>query len=63
MDDAIYLFHRLLYILAFLYRYLGVTRPISTEESNEREKEVTITLAEELKRRGTIESEEDSKTR
>jgi poly(A) polymerase len=46
-----------------LYRYLGVTHPISTDESNEREKEVTITLAEELKRRGTIESEEDSKTR
>ncbi|KAF9006726.1 Poly(A) polymerase central domain-containing protein [Cyathus striatus] len=43
--------------------YLGVTKPISTAESNEREKEVTITLMEELRRQNTFESEEESRTR
>ncbi|THV08136.1 Poly(A) polymerase [Dendrothele bispora CBS 962.96] len=43
--------------------YLGVTPPISTAESNEREKEVTITLMEELRRQGTFESEEEARTR
>ncbi|RPD66882.1 polymerase [Lentinus tigrinus ALCF2SS1-7] len=43
--------------------YLGVTPPISTAESNPREKEVTVTLMEELRRQGVFESEEESKTR
>jgi poly(A) polymerase len=43
--------------------YLGVTGPISTEESNEREKQVTATLMEELRRQNTFESEEESRTR
>ena len=44
-------------------RYLGITPPISTNESNEQEKEVTVTLMEELRRQGTFESEEEAKTR
>ena len=44
-------------------RYLGVTPPISTSESNPREKEVTVTLMEELRRQGIFESEEESKRR
>lgn len=43
--------------------HLGVTPPISFSESNDREKLVTKTLMEELKRQGTFESEEESKTR
>lgn len=43
--------------------YLGVTPPISTMESNEREKEVTMTLMEELRRQNTFESEEEARTR
>ncbi|KAI9447930.1 poly-A polymerase [Lactarius indigo] len=43
--------------------YLGVTPPISTSESSEREKEVTATLMEELRRQNTMESEEESRTR
>ncbi|KIK53275.1 hypothetical protein GYMLUDRAFT_49451 [Collybiopsis luxurians FD-317 M1] len=43
--------------------YLGVTPPISTAESNEREKEVTLTLMEELRRQGTFESDEEARTR
>ncbi|KAG2013182.1 polymerase, variant 4 [Coprinopsis cinerea AmutBmut pab1-1] len=43
--------------------YLGVTPPISTAESNEREKEVTVTLMEELRRQNTFESEEEARTR
>ncbi|GJE84860.1 poly-A polymerase [Phanerochaete sordida] len=43
--------------------YLGVTPPISANESNEREKAVTISLMEELRRQGTFESEEESRTR
>ena len=43
--------------------YLGVTPPISVNESNEREKAVTISLMEELRRQGTFESEEESRTR
>ena len=46
-----------------LHRYLGVTQPVSIAESNEREKEVTVTLMEELRRQGTFESEEEAKTR
>ncbi|CCM01737.1 uncharacterized protein FIBRA_03803 [Fibroporia radiculosa] len=42
---------------------LGVTPPISTSESNDREKEVTTTLMEELRRQGTFETEEEAKTR
>ncbi|KAH9855062.1 polymerase [Lenzites betulinus] len=43
--------------------YLGVTPPISTNESSVKEKEVTVTLMEELHRQGIFESEEESKTR
>ncbi|OCH94279.1 poly-A polymerase [Obba rivulosa] len=43
--------------------YLGVTPPISTNESSVREKEVTDTLMDELRRQGTFESEEEAKTR
>ncbi|KAH6914722.1 polymerase [Coprinopsis sp. MPI-PUGE-AT-0042] len=43
--------------------YLGVTPPISTAESNDREKEVTVTLMEELRRQNTFESEEEARTR
>ncbi|KAL6309781.1 polymerase [Sparassis latifolia] len=43
--------------------YLGVTPPIATTESSDREKEVTVTLMEELRRQGTFESEEEAKTR
>ncbi|KAI0068543.1 poly-A polymerase [Artomyces pyxidatus] len=43
--------------------YLGVTPPISTSESSEREKEVTASLMEELRRQNTFESEEEAKTR
>lgn len=41
----------------------GVTQPISTSESSDAEKKVTVTLMEELRRQGTFESEEDSRTR
>ncbi|KAI0776173.1 polymerase [Trametes elegans] len=44
-------------------KYLGVTPPISTSESSVREKEVTTTLMQELRRQGVFESEEESKTR
>ncbi len=44
-------------------RYLGVTPPISTNESSIREKEVTTTLMGELQRQGIFESEEEAKTR
>lgn len=47
----------------FNARYLGVTPPISVSESNTREKEVTVTLMEELRRQNTFESEEEGKTR
>ncbi|KAJ3903234.1 poly-A polymerase [Lentinula edodes] len=43
--------------------YLGVTPPISIVESTEREKEVTSTLMEELRRQGTFESDEEARTR
>ncbi|KAF8806241.1 Poly(A) polymerase [Phlegmacium glaucopus] len=43
--------------------YLGVTPPISTDESTPKEKEVTVTLMEELRRQNTFESEEESRTR
>ncbi|KAI0271965.1 poly-A polymerase [Russula aff. rugulosa BPL654] len=44
-------------------RYLGVTPPIATSESTEREKEVTTTLMDELRRQNTMESEEEARTR
>lgn len=47
----------------FFGRYLGVTPPISTNESSIREKEVTTTLLGELQRQGIFESEEEAKTR
>ncbi|KAF8638592.1 hypothetical protein AX17_002133 [Amanita inopinata Kibby_2008] len=43
--------------------YLGVTPPIAISESTEREKEVTLTLMEELRRQSSFESEEESKKR
>ncbi|KDQ64202.1 hypothetical protein JAAARDRAFT_27829 [Jaapia argillacea MUCL 33604] len=43
--------------------YLGVTPPISTSESSERERQVTETLMEELKKQGTFESDEESRNR
>ncbi|KAF5333209.1 hypothetical protein D9611_002745 [Ephemerocybe angulata] len=43
--------------------YLGVTPPISIAESTAREKEVTVTLMEELRRQNTFESEEEARTR
>ncbi|CAL1700290.1 unnamed protein product [Somion occarium] len=43
--------------------YLGVTPPISVNESTEREKEVTVSLMEELHRQGVFESEEEARTR
>jgi poly(A) polymerase Pap1 len=46
-----------------IHRQFGVTAPISVVESNAREKEVTNTLLEELKRQKTIESEEEARTR
>jgi hypothetical protein len=47
----------------FFSRFLGVTPPISTSDSNDREKEVTITLMEELRRQNTFESEEEARRR
>ncbi|KAG1901661.1 Poly(A) polymerase [Suillus fuscotomentosus] len=41
--------------------FLGVTPPISTAESTEREKEVTATLMEELRRQNTFESVEEAR--
>ncbi|KAM6496149.1 Poly(A) polymerase central domain containing protein [Amanita muscaria] len=43
--------------------YLGVTPPIAVSESTEREKDVTQTLMEELRRQNSFESEEESKKR
>ncbi|EIW76357.1 Poly(A) polymerase [Coniophora puteana RWD-64-598 SS2] len=43
--------------------YLGVTLPISTADSSDREKELTKTLMEELRRQGTFENVEESRTR
>ncbi|CAK5263139.1 unnamed protein product [Mycena citricolor] len=44
-------------------KYLGVTPPIATTESSEREKEVTQTLMEELRMQNTFETEEESRKR
>ncbi|KAF7332675.1 Poly polymerase pla1 [Mycena kentingensis (nom. inval.)] len=43
--------------------YLGVTPPIATNESNEREKEVTVSLMEELRRQSVFETDEESRRR
>ncbi|KAH8834229.1 polymerase [Flagelloscypha sp. PMI_526] len=43
--------------------HLGVTGPISVQESNQREKEVTVTLMEELQRQKTFETEAEGRTR
>ncbi|KAJ6600276.1 Poly(A) polymerase central domain-containing protein [Mycena vulgaris] len=43
--------------------FLGVTPPIATSESNEREKEVTATLMDELRRQNSFESEEEARRR
>jgi len=40
-----------------------VTAPISTAESTDREKEVTVSLMEELRRQNAFESEEEARTR
>ena len=50
-------------ILVNLDSYLGVTPPISMDESTPKEKEVTISLMEELRRQNIFESEEESRTR
>lgn len=42
---------------------MGVTPPIATTESTEREKEVTVTLMEELQKQKTFESEEEARRR
>jgi poly(A) polymerase len=44
-------------------RFLGVTPPIATSESNEREKEVTDTLMSELRRQNTFEGAEEARKR
>jgi poly(A) polymerase len=44
-------------------RFLGVTPPIATTESNEREKEVTETLMDELRRQNTFEGAEEARKR
>ncbi|KAI5123418.1 hypothetical protein M0805_006123 [Coniferiporia weirii] len=41
----------------------GVTQPISSSESSDGEKKVTVAMMEELRRQGTFESEEESRTR
>ncbi|KAG5648740.1 hypothetical protein DXG03_000087 [Asterophora parasitica] len=43
--------------------FIGVTPPISTSESNDREKEVTVSLMEELRRQNAFENEEEARTR
>ncbi|KII94657.1 hypothetical protein PLICRDRAFT_693005 [Plicaturopsis crispa FD-325 SS-3] len=43
--------------------FMGVTPPISTLESSPREKEVTRTLMEELRKQNTFESEQEARTR
>jgi poly(A) polymerase len=43
--------------------YLGVTPPIAVSESTEREKEVTQTLMEELRRQNSFEAEDESRKR
>ncbi|KAH7916225.1 poly-A polymerase [Hygrophoropsis aurantiaca] len=43
--------------------FLGVTPPISSGESSEREKEVTATLMEELRRQNTFESVDEARNR
>ncbi|KAJ7751873.1 Poly(A) polymerase central domain-containing protein [Mycena maculata] len=44
-------------------RFLGVTPPIATSESNERERGVTITLVDELRRQDAFESDEEARRR
>ncbi|KAI0722729.1 polymerase [Earliella scabrosa] len=44
-------------------KYLGVTPPISLAEPNLKEKEVTTTLREELRRQGCYESDEEAQMR
>ncbi|KAF5387807.1 hypothetical protein D9615_000726 [Tricholomella constricta] len=43
--------------------FYGVTPPISTSESSEREKEVTVSLMEELRRQNVFENEQEARTR
>ena len=43
--------------------FLGVTPPIATTESNEREKEVTETLMDELRRQNTFEGADEARKR
>ncbi|KAH9943190.1 polymerase [Epithele typhae] len=44
-------------------QYKGVTAPVSTSESTPREKEITVTLLEELRRQGTFETDDEARTR
>lgn len=50
-------------LINFWFSYLGVTPPIAITESNEREKEVTVTLMEELRRQNMFESEQEARIR
>lgn len=59
----VYSFVHCVFISDFFCRYLGVTPPISTTESNVREQEVTATLMEELRRQKTFETEEGARRR
>jgi hypothetical protein len=44
-------------------RFWGVTPPISVAASSEREREITATLMDELRRQNTFETEEESRRR
>jgi poly(A) polymerase Pap1 len=61
-DGLVDLGRRGIYTKAFR-RFLGVTPPISTLGPNDRDRQVTDTLMEELKRQKTFESEEESRNR
>ena|SRR5438128_2593958 len=50
-------------LISQLVRFLGVTPSISTAESTDREKAVTVTLMEELKKQDTFKSEDGARTR
>lgn len=50
-------------LLQIVCRYLVVTSPISASESSEREKEVTVTLMDELGRQNSFETDEEESKR
>lgn len=49
--------------MIFFFSYLGVTPPIATTESSEREKEATASLIEELRRQNALESEAEKRNK